>query len=126
MPALGVLDRRLQVVPLRGLDQPEEDVLHVLADVARLRERRGIDDGERHVQDPGEGLRQEGLAAAGGPDQQDVALWRLDVRLGEVDPLEVVVDGDGERALRPLLPDHVLAEDLEDVLRLGQRVAEVS
>ena len=41
---------------------------------------------------------------------------------GEVDPLEVVVDRDGQRPLGALLPDHVLAEDLDDLLRLGQRL----
>ena len=35
----------------RRLDQLEQDVLDVLADVAGLGQRRGVGDGERHVQD---------------------------------------------------------------------------
>ena len=37
-----------------------------------------------------------------------------------LDPLVVVVDGDGERLLRRLLPDHVLLEEVEDLAGLGQ------
>ena len=44
-PGLGALD-----VEVGGLDQLEEDVLDVLADVAGLGERRGVGDGERHVE----------------------------------------------------------------------------
>ena len=66
---LGLLD-----VEVGGLDQLEEDVLDVLADVAGLGERRGVGDGERHVEQPGERLREVGLAAPGGAEQQDVGL----------------------------------------------------
>src|SRR5205807_2455967 len=58
---LGLLD-----VVVGGLDELEEDVLDVLADVARLGQRRGVGDGEGHVEHAGERLGQEGLAAAGG------------------------------------------------------------
>ena len=66
---LGPLD-----VEVGGLDQLEEDVLDVLADVAGLRERRGVGDGEGDVEDPRQRLREQGLAAARGAEQQDVAL----------------------------------------------------
>ena len=55
-----------------GLEQLEDDVLDVLADIARLGQRRGVGHGERHVEDAGERLRQQGLAATGWADQQDV------------------------------------------------------
>ena len=58
-PGLGLLD-----VVVGGLDQLEEDVLDVLADVARLGERGGVGDRERHLQQPGERLREQRLAAA--------------------------------------------------------------
>ena len=45
-PGLGLLD-----VVVRGLDQLQEDVLDVLADVAGLRQRGGVGDGERDVED---------------------------------------------------------------------------
>ena len=71
---LGLLD-----VVVGGLDQLEEDVLDVLADVARLGERGGVGDGERDVEHAGQRLGEQGLAAAGGAEQQDVRLRQLDV-----------------------------------------------
>ena len=70
---LGLLD-----VVVGGLDQLEQDVLDVLADVAGLGERGGVGDRERDVEHPGQRLREVGLAAAGRADQQDVGLGQLD------------------------------------------------
>src|SRR5215471_13890212 len=58
-PGLGLLD-----VEVRGLDQLEEDVLDVLADVSGFGQRRSVGDGERDVEDPSECLRKQRLAAA--------------------------------------------------------------
>ena len=58
-PRLGPLD-----VEVGGLDQLEQDVLDVLADVAGLGEGGGVGDGERHVEQPGERLGEVRLAAA--------------------------------------------------------------
>ena len=66
-------------VELAGLEQPHQDVLHVLADVAGLGERGGVGDGEGNVEDAGERLGQQGLADAGGAEEQDVGLVELDV-----------------------------------------------
>src|SRR5438105_4511867 len=57
-PALGAVQ-----VEVGRLDQPQEDVLDVLADVARLGEARRVRDREGDVQDAGEGLGEERLAA---------------------------------------------------------------
>ena len=73
-PSLRLLD-----VEVGGLDQLEQDVLDVLADVTRLRQRRRVGDGERDVEDPRERLRQERLAAAGRAEQEDVRLLELDL-----------------------------------------------
>ena len=103
------------------LQQVDDDVLDVLADVAGLGEVGGVGDGERNVEDARQRLRQQRLAAAGRPEQQDVRLLQLDVvdaDLG-VDALVVVVDRDGEDLLRALLADHVLVEDGLDLGRLG-------
>ena len=90
-PALRALH-----VEVGGLDEAQQDVLDVLADVAGLGQAGRIGDAERHVQDAGQRLGQERLAGAGGPDQQDVALAELDLvdAMAGVDPLVVVVDGD--------------------------------
>ena len=70
---LGLLD-----VVVGGLDQLEQDVLDVLADVAGLGQRGGVGDRERHVEHPGQRLGEVGLAAAGRADHQDVGLGELD------------------------------------------------
>ena len=121
---LGALD-----VVVGGLDQLEQDVLDVLTDVTGLGQRGGVGDGERHVEHLGQRLGQVGLAAAGGAEHQDVGLGQLD-RLGAgvaallagLDPLVVVVDRDGQRALGGVLPDDVALEELPDLGGLGQFV----
>jgi hypothetical protein len=75
-PGLRLLD-----VVVGGLDQLEQDVLHILADVAGLGQRGGVGDGERDVEDLGQRLGQQRLAAAGGAEQQDVRFLQLDVVL---------------------------------------------
>jgi len=117
-PGLGLLD-----VVVGGLDQLQQNVLHVLADVAGLGQGRGVGDRERHVEDPRERLREQRLAAAGRAQQQDVRLLKLDVRVAghhHLDPLVVVVDGHRQRALGGVLTDHVLVQHLVDFPRLRQ------
>ena len=109
-PALGALDVEVAV-----LQEGEDDVLDVLPDVARFRERGGVGDGERTVEELRQGLGDEGLPRAGGAGEEDVRLRELDVLAlaggGLVgDPLVVVVDRDGDDLLRPVLADHVLVE----------------
>ncbi len=119
-PGLGLLD-----VVVGGLDQLEEDVLDVLADVAGLGERGGIGDGERHVEHPGQRLRQQRLAAAGRAQQHDVRLGQLDVvvvRGAELHALVVVVDGDRQDLLGVVLPDDVVVQELVDLTRLRELV----
>ena len=121
---LGALD-----VVVGGLDQFEQDVLDVLADVTGLGQRGGVGDGERHVEHLGQRLGQVGLAAAGGSEHQDVGLGQLDrlvpgvaALLAGLDPLVVVVDRDRQRPLGGVLPDDVSLEELPDLSGLGQFV----
>src|SRR5262249_26366942 len=102
--ALALLD-----VVVGVLEEREDDVLDVLADVARLGEAGRVGDGERDLEEASERLCEQRLPAAGRPDEQDVRLLELDVAGHElrVDPLVVVVDGNGEDLLRALLPDDV-------------------
>ena len=113
---------RLLLVVAGGLVELEDDVLDVLADVAGLGERGGVDDREGHREHAGQRLREQRLAGAGGADQQDVRLLQLDVlaRVARlvVDPLVVVVDRDGQLLLGPLLADDVQVEELFDLFRL--------
>src|SRR6185503_4050942 len=98
------------------------------ADVAGLGERRRVDDREGHREQLGERLREQRLARARGPDEQDVRLRQLDVVPAsglflDLDALVVVVDRDGELLLRALLADDVLVEELLDLLGRRQRRA---
>ena len=98
-PGLGLLD-----VVVGRLDQLEQDVLDVLADVAGLGQRGRVGDRERHVEDLGERLGEQRLAAAGRAEQQDVRLLQLDVvlvGLHHLDALVVVVDRHRERCAWP-------------------------
>ena len=116
--------RALDIVVGR-LQQLQDDVLDVLADIAGFGQRRGVGHRERHVEDARQRLREQRLAAAGRPDEQDVRLRQLDVVvLGlVVEPLVVVMDRDREHLLRVVLADHVVVEDLADFLRRRDAVA---
>ena len=96
-----------------GLEQLEDDVLDVLADIARLGQRRGVGHGEWHVEDARERLRQQGLAATGWADQQDVRLGELDVGVlaRVVEALVVVVHGHRKHALGVILADDVVVQN---------------
>ena len=105
---------RLLDVVVGVLEQVEDDVLDVLADVAGLGEAGGVGDGERHVEDARQRLREQRLAAsrwgraAGCCDFCSSTSSDRDLGL---DALVVVVDRDREDLLRALLADHVLVED---------------
>src|SRR3954452_6489375 len=118
-PGLCLLD-----VEVGGLDQLQQDVLDVLADVAGLGERGRVRDRDRHVEDARERLREVCLAAARGAEEEDVRLLELDLALvtAHLHALVVVVDGDRQRPLRLLLRDDVLVQRRVDLLRARQVV----
>ena len=66
-------------IKIRRLQKAEKDVLHILADIARLGERGGVGNGERHIQHARERLRKERFAAAGGADEQNIGLLQLHI-----------------------------------------------
>lgn len=122
-PGLGLLD-----VVVRGLDELQQDVLYVLADISRLRQRRRVGDGEGDIQHARQSLGEQGLSGARGAEEQDVGLRQLDgvvavlapAVLTGLDPLVVVVHRYGESLLRRLLPDDVPLEELVDLARFGE------
>jgi hypothetical protein len=112
-------------VPVGGLQQLEDDVLHVLANVAGFGEGGGVDNRERHVQNLRQRLRHQRLACAGGPDEEDVGLLQLHFTVAHpvhLDSLAVIVDGDGELLLGGLLPDDILVKKFFDLERLRDLV----
>ena len=66
-------------IPVGVLQQPQDDVLDIFADIAGFGQRGGVDDGERHIQNPRQRLGQQRFAGTGGADQQDVRLRKLDI-----------------------------------------------
>ena len=116
--------RPLDIV-VGGLQQLQDDVLDILADIAGLGQRRRVGHREGHVDDARQRLRQQRLARAGRADQQDVRLRELDVvvlgAMGQA--LVVVVHGDRQHALGVVLADHVIVEHLADVARRRHAVA---
>ena len=112
--ALGALD-----IVVGRLQQLQDDVLDILADIAGFGERRRIGHGEGHIEDAGERLGEQCLAAAGRADEQDVRLGEFDVvvLLSVVEALVVVVHGDGENLLGVILADDIVVEDLADLMR---------
>ena len=119
-PALCPLD-----IVVAGLKQLQDDVLDILADIAGLGERRRVGHGEGHVEGPRQRLREQGLAAAGRPDQQDVRFGEFDLgalrAMGEA--LVMVVHRDREHALGLVLPDHIIVEHVADFERRRHAVA---
>src|SRR5438132_6465371 len=107
---------RLVDVVVAVLEQLLDDVLHVLADIARLGERCRVGDHERNVQEARHRLREQRLARSGGADEEDVRFGELDlVVLREVlQALVVVVHRDRKDLLGEFLPDHVLVQDSAD------------
>jgi hypothetical protein len=69
---------RLLDVVVALLQQLLDDVLDILADIAGFGQGGRIGHHEGHVEQARQGLRQQGLARAGGADQQDVALGQFD------------------------------------------------
>src|SRR5262249_51372352 len=107
------------------LQQLENDVFDVLANIAGFRQRGRIGHGERYVQNSSQSLREQRLARPGRADQQDVRLRKFDVVvLGLiVKSLVVIVNGDREHLLGMVLADHIVIENLADFLRRRDAVA---
>ena len=105
--------RFLDVV-VGGLNQLQQDVLDIFADIAGLGEGGGVGDRKRHIEHAGEGLGHQGLAAACRADQQDVGLRQLDLAIEAVPQLNalvVVVDRNGQDPLRLILSDDVVVQE---------------
>src|SRR5690606_39401325 len=99
------------------LKQLLDDVLDILTHVARFSQRGRISDGERHIQQPRQGFRQQGLARTGRTDDQDITLAQFNIVLAFalVQTLVVVVYRNRQHLLGLLLANHVLVEDGADL-----------
>ena len=112
-------------IAIGGLQQLQNNVLDVFADVTGFGQRRGVHDGERNIQHARKRLRQERFAGAGRANQKNVGLAQLDVArlLVQENALVMIVDGDGELLLRAILPNDVAIQKLFDLRRTRQACA---
>ena len=117
---------RAAYVAVGCLQQLEDDVLHILADVARFGKRGRVHNCEGNVEHASQSLRQQRFSGSCRTDQHDVRLGELDAITGFLpvheDALVVVVNRDRQLLLGLFLPDDVLVEESFHFLRLGQLV----
>jgi len=107
------------------LQQLQDDVFHVLADIAGFGQGRRVGHGKGHIEDTGQRLRQQRLAAAGRANQQDVGFGQFHVVVlgAVVEALVVIVHGHRKNPLGVVLRDHVIVQHGEDVVRARHSVA---
>jgi hypothetical protein len=117
------------------LEQAQNDVLHVLPHVAGFGQGRGVGDGERHVQDFGQGAGEQRLARTGGADQQNVGFLDLDIGVAGAaqfaaassslagrllhNPLEMIMHRHGQGFLGVVLAHAMAVQVRFDVLGFG-------
>src|SRR5712664_533888 len=114
---LGLLN-----VAIRRLQQLQDNVFDVFADVAGFGEGGGVDNGEGHIEHAREGLREERLARSSRPNQQNIGFAEFAIAglLVKEDSFVVVVDGNGEFLLGAVLADDVAIEKLLDLRGAGK------
>ncbi len=134
--------RALHVI-IRVLQQPQDDVLHVLAHIPGLGQRRRVGNRKRNVQNPRQRTRQQRLAGTRRPQHQNVAFFDLDVAVGVrrrqrfgglsfagrrrgrfmENPLVMIMHCDREGLFGVVLADALAVELALDLRRLGHAAA---
>ena len=102
------------------LQQAQDDVLDVFADITGFGQSRGISDAKWHIENLGKRPGEKSLPTPGGADHQDIALFNLDVGVriegqilcwvGVEDALVMVVHCDRKDLFSRVLTDHMLIE----------------
>ena len=114
-------------IVIGSLNESQQNVLNVLADISRLGQRCCVRDCERNIQQLRQGLRQHCLSDAGRAEQQHVGLLKLYFVVGflvvEEGSLVVVVNGHTEDLLCLVLSDDVLIKISLDLLGLHKLAA---
>src|SRR4029079_9011522 len=126
-PDLGAFD-----IVVGALQEPQNDVLDVFADVTGFGQRGGVGNAERHIDNPGERASQQRFAGTGRADEQDVAFFDLDIAQGihldraagrhaliVQNPLVMIVHRDTQSFLGFVLANDELVELPADFHRLG-------
>ena len=111
-------------VSVRGLKQTEDNVFHIFSDISRLGQRGGIGNTERHVKHFRHRAGEQGLSAAGGTDQKNIALFNIHTvvcngRGMRLESFVVIVHSDGKDFFRIVLSDDEFIKFRLDFRRFG-------
>ena len=121
-------------IAVSGVNEAQQNVLHVVTHVTRLGEGGCVNQGERHIQLLRQGCRQVGFTAAGRAEHQNIRLAQLHLLprgrrknaggqhrvINIVDALVVVVHRHRQGALRRVLTDDVVVEVAVNFARSSQ------
>src|SRR6185295_15255176 len=110
-------------IAIRSLQQFQDDVLDVFADVTGFRQGGGINNREGNTQHARQRLGQQRLAGSRRANQKDVCFLYLNVgtAAAQLDALVMLINRDRQALLGFILSDHVLIQKVFDLSRLGQR-----
>ena len=96
-------------IKVSRLQQTNQDILHVVAHIACFRQGCGISDSKGNIENLGQRLGKQGLAGAGGADEQNIALLQLHLRLRcQIDTLVMVIYGYGKGDFGFVLTDNII------------------
>src|SRR5690606_1103547 len=102
-------------------------VLDVFTHVAGFGQGGSVCHDERNIKHARQGLREQRLARASRPDEQDVALAQFDVVILDIavtNALVVVIDCDGQSALGLVLTNDISVKEFLDFRRRRQFIAD--
>ena len=89
---------RLVNIPIRRLQQLEQNIFNVLTDIACFCQRSRVSDRERYIQNLRQRLRDQSLTGTGRPDHHDIALlqfYTVILNRGLGNSLVMIVYGNG-------------------------------
>ena len=99
-------------VKIRSLQEAKQNVLHIVAHIAGLGQRGSVCDCKGHVENLGQSLCKEGLAAARGADEQNIALLQIHIGIvRERNALIVIVDRNGQGDLGLFLTNDIVVHE---------------
>ena len=115
-------------VEISCLNKAKQNILYVLADIARFCKGCGIGNGKRNVKHPCKRLRKKGFSYAGRTEEENVAfaqLYLIGIALSlfnqRVNALVVVINSNRKRNLCVILTDNVFVKLCLYLGRLGKR-----
>ena len=101
-------------IVISSLDELEQAVFDVFADIAGFGQARRIGDGKGHIEEASQGLGQERLAAPCRADHDDIRFLQFHIIAGDAVRLEaliMVINGDGQGLLSRFLTNDVIIKD---------------